>query len=180
MFIKIVLNDVFFGYYFYFLNLYIALLTAQFSRHITKPSLNHYLVGCNWFIWLAVISYYSPIPYGLIQGKNVVYHSVVSPQNDDSGNGWVFSYHPYRKGAWLVEFLHNDLNLKTLILDLADGEERLRSLLILSCLSFHVKENKIFRVDESKYAFEMKWLEKLILRMVNLLEKDELCILKNY
>ncbi|XP_040957859.1 uncharacterized protein [Gossypium hirsutum] len=38
----------------------------------------------------------------------------------------VFSYYPYRKGVRLVEFLHNVLNLKTLILDLADGEEVLR------------------------------------------------------
>ncbi|KAB2034326.1 hypothetical protein ES319_D04G077700v1 [Gossypium barbadense] len=50
---------------------------------------------------------------------------------------WVFSYYPYRKRVQLVEFLHNVLNLKTLILDLADGEEGLRSLLtflfITSC-----------------------------------------------
>ncbi|KAK8302373.1 hypothetical protein V6Z12_D04G083000 [Gossypium hirsutum] len=49
----------------------------------------------------------------------------------------VFSYYPYRKRVQLVEFLHNVLNLKTLILDLADGEEGLRSLLtflfITSC-----------------------------------------------
>lgn len=57
---------------------------------------------------------------------------------------------------------------------------------LLSCLSLHVKETKISGVDESKYAFEMisyflnhaMVLEKLILRMINLLEKDELCILK--
>ncbi|KAB2008734.1 hypothetical protein ES319_D10G118200v1 [Gossypium barbadense] len=52
--------------------------------------------------------------------------------------------------------------------------------------SFHIKETKISGVDESKYAFEMisyflnyaMVLEKHILRMINLLEKDELCILK--
>lgn len=57
---------------------------------------------------------------------------------------------------------------------------------LLSCLSLHVKETKISGVDESKYAFEMisyflnyaMVLEKHILRMINLLEKDELCILK--
>ncbi|MBA0699507.1 hypothetical protein Goari_001137 [Gossypium aridum] len=44
------------------------------------------------------------------------------------------SYYCYRKGVRLVEFLHNVPNLKTLILDLADGEEGLRSLPIPSCL----------------------------------------------
>ncbi|MBA0873813.1 hypothetical protein Goshw_007516 [Gossypium schwendimanii] len=86
----------------------------------------------------------------------------------------------------LVEFLHNVPNLKTLILDLADGEEGLRSLPIPSCLLFHVKEIKISGVDGSKYAFEMisyflnhaMVLEKLILKMINLLGKDEFCILK--
>ncbi|MBA0728180.1 hypothetical protein Golax_001102 [Gossypium laxum] len=96
------------------------------------------------------------------------------------------SYYCYRKGVRLVEFLHNVPNLKTLILDLADGEEGLRSLPIPSCLLFHVKEIKISGVDGSKYAFEMisyflnhaMVLEKLILKMINLLGKDELCILK--
>ncbi|KAG8498671.1 hypothetical protein CXB51_004987 [Gossypium anomalum] len=37
------------------------------------------------------MNYYNPIPYGLIQGKNIVYHSVASLRNDDLGNGWAFN-----------------------------------------------------------------------------------------
>ncbi|KAB2012754.1 hypothetical protein ES319_D09G112600v1 [Gossypium barbadense] len=33
------------------------------------------------------MSYYSPIPNGIIQGKSSVYNSVVWVRNNDSGNG---------------------------------------------------------------------------------------------
>ncbi|KAK8281908.1 hypothetical protein V6Z11_D09G273700 [Gossypium hirsutum] len=33
------------------------------------------------------MSYYSPIPNGIIQGKSFVYNSVVWVQNNDSANG---------------------------------------------------------------------------------------------
>ncbi|KAG8472444.1 hypothetical protein CXB51_035310 [Gossypium anomalum] len=84
------------------------------------------------------------------------------------------SYYCYRKGVRLVEFLHNVPNLMTLILDLADGEEGLRSLPIPSCLLFHVKEIKISGLflepcNDSGEAY---------IKMINLLGKDELCILK--